>query len=472
MPTFFWSFLRSHQPSRSIWLTLSLLVCGLSLAMAVEPSDRNVRRTATTPNIILIVADDLGYGDVGSYGQNEIKTPNLDRLAAEGIRFTQAYAGNTVCAPSRCSLLTGMHSGHSRVRSNVQVPLEPTDYTLGDLAKRSGYRTAAIGKWALGWEGSTGHPNRRGFDEWFGFLDQSHAHEYYPAYLWRNEDARPMSGNQNGRRGDYAPDWFERAATNFVRIYEDKPFFLYFASTIPHANNERGTNGMEVPSLGQYRNQPWPEPEKAKAAMITQLDATVGRMMEDLKRRRIDRDTVVIFTSDNGPHSEGGVHANFFKSSGKLRGIKRDLYEGGIRVPLIVRWPGVIKPGTTSDRPVAFWDMLPTMADLLQTNLPVKTDGLSFAAVLRGKEPAATHDHFYWEFHERGYQRAVRSGDWKAVQLAEGKPVELYNLAEDPSEKKECAAEHPEIVARLTALMKSSADPFVAPVEKSPFKRN
>ena len=450
------------------------IACALTLLECVRaaiPADRNPRRTAATPNLVLIVADDLGYGDLGCYGQRDVLTPNLDRLAAEGLRFTQAYAGNTVCAPSRCTLLTGRHSGHGRVRSNVQVPLEPDDFTLGDLAKRSGYRTAVFGKWALGWEGSTGTPNRRGFDEWFGFLDQSHAHEYYPTYLWRNEEPRPLSGNQGGARRDYAPDWFDRAATNFIRIYEDKPFLLYFPSTLPHANNELGTNGMEVPSLGIYRDQPWPAPEKAKAAMISRLDASVGRIMDDLRARHIDQDTVVMFTSDNGPHSEGGVHASFLHSSGPLRGIKRDLYEGGIRVPLIVRWPGHIKPGTTVDRPVAFWDILPTVADLLQTNLPAKTDGVSFAAVLEGREPKANHDHFYWEFHERGYQRAVRSGDWKAIDLGEGKPVELYNLAEDPAEKQECAAAHPEIVARLREVMRTAADPFVQPENKSPFKR-
>ncbi len=460
-----------RRPACYLWITGILAWVQSALVIAAPPEDRNPRRTATTPNVVLIVADDLGYGDLGSYGQNDVKTPNLDRLAAEGMRFTQAYAGNTVCAPSRCTLLTGRDSGHGRVRSNVQVPLEPGDFTLGDLAKRSGYRTAAFGKWALGWEGSTGHPNRRGFDEWFGYLDQSHAHEYYPTYLWRNEETRPLPGNQGAVRRDYAPDWFDRAATNFIRIYEDKPFFLYLASTLPHANNELGTNGMEVPSLGIYRDRPWPPPEKAKAAMISRLDASVGRIMDALRARRIDQDTVVFFTSDNGPHSEGGVHANFLHSSGPLRGIKRDLYEGGLRVPLIVRWPGHIKPGTTSDGPVAFWDVLPTMADLFQTNLPVKTDGLSFATVLQGKEPTASHDHFYWEFHEKGYQRAVRAGDWKAIDLGEGKPFELYNLAEDPAEKRECSADHPEVVARLKELMRTSADSFTQPEEKSPYKR-
>ena len=433
--------------------------------------DRNPRRTATTPNVILIVADDLGYGDLGSYGQNQILTPNLDRLAAEGLRFTQAYAGNTVCAPSRCALMTGLHSGHGRIRSNVQVPLTPEDFTLGDLAKRSGYQTAAFGKWAMGWEGSTGHPNRRGFDEWFGYLDQSHAHDYYPAFLWRNEQPWTLPGNAGGQRRDYAPDWFERAATNFIRISEDRPFLLYLPTTIPHANNERGTNGMEVPSLGIYRDRPWPAPEKAKAAMIGRLDTLVGRLMEDLKGRGIDDDTLLIFTSDNGPHREGGVDPAFFKSSGKLRGIKRDLYEGGIRVPLIVRWPGKIRPGTISDLPVAFWDLLPTLAEVLQTNLPVKTDGISFAATLFGKPPASVHEYFYWEFHEKGYQRAVRSGNWKGVRLAEGAAIELYNLADDAAEKSDVAAAHPEVVAKLEKFMTEAASPWTPPVEKSPFKR-
>ena len=331
----------------------------------VVTGETNPRRTATTPNVILIVADDLGYGELGCYGQKQILTPNLDRLAAEGIRFTQAYAGNTVCAPSRCSLMTGLHSGHGRIRSNVQVPLTPEDFTLGDLAKRSGYQTAVFGKWAMGWEGSTGEPNRRGFGEWFGYLDQNHAHDYYPSFLWRNGQTWLLPGNQGGQRRDYAPDWFERAATNFIRINEDRPFLLYFPTIIPHANNEMGTNGMEVPTLGIYRDRPWPGPEKAKAAMISRLDATVGRLMEQLKARKIDEDTLILFTSDNGPHQEGGVDPAFFQSSGGLRGIKRDLYEGGIRVPLIARWPGKIRPGTTSDLPVAFWDILPTLAEVL-----------------------------------------------------------------------------------------------------------
>jgi arylsulfatase A-like enzyme len=432
-------------------------------------ADTNPRRTNTTPNIILILADDLGYGELGSYGQTKIRTPNLDRLAAEGMRFTDAYAGNTVCAPSRSALLTGKHSGHGRVRSNVQVPLAPEDVTIAEVLRAAGYHTGAFGKWALGWEGTTGTPNKKGFEEWFGYLDQVHAHDYYPAYLWRNDVQRWLAGNEGGKRGEYAPDWFAKVAANFVRLNEDNAFFLYFPTIIPHANNELGTNGMQVPSLGIYDKEPWPAAEKAKAAMITRLDAFVGTLMEDLRKRKIDRDTLILFSSDNGPHREGGVNPAFFHSAGPFRGIKRELYEGGIRVPLLARWPGHIRPGMTNSQPIAFWDMLPTIAELVGVEPPKGLDGLSFAPALFGKEPARTHAYLYWEFHEKGYQQAVRRGPWKGVRPDADQPLELYNLAHDPGETHNVAAGHPDMVKQLEADMKEAADPWVQPEEKSPY---
>jgi arylsulfatase A-like enzyme len=424
----------------------------------------NLRRKGTAPNVILILADDLGWGDLGCYGQEKIRTPNIDRLAASGMRFTQAYAGNTVCAPSRSALMTGMHSGHGRVRSNVQVPLQTDDVTLAEVFKTSGLRCAAVGKWALGWEGTTGHPNRQGFEDWFGFLDQGHAHDYYPSFLWRNEVRFSNWRNANGERIEYAPDWFARFATNYVQVHEDHPFFLYVASTFPHANNERGARGMEVPDFGSYAREDWPEPEKGKAAMIERLDRLVGEIVGRVNRSRIGSETVILFTSDNGPHVEGGVSTNFFRSSGPFRGLKRSLYEGGIRVPLLVSWPGHIAAGTTNDLPVALWDLLPTLAELTGSAVPAHLDGVSFAASLFGKVPTRRPACLYWESHENGYAQAVRFDDWKAVRPGTNAPVELYHLGEDPGETRDRASEQPETVARAMSLIRESALPWTAPI--------
>lgn len=450
----------------SFRFALATLLCAWTGAALMASPAKPSRRT-TLPSIVLIVADDLGYGDLGCYGQTTIKTPNLDRLAAEGMKFTQAYAGNTVCAPSRCSLMTGKHTGHSRIRSNAQVPLEPDDVTIAEALRTAGYRTGAVGKWALGWEGTTGHPNQQGFEEYLGWLDQSHAHDYYPSFLWRNNDRFELPGNTGGRRTEYAHEWLTKFATNFVRIHEDQPFFLYLAPTLPHANNERGTNGMEVPSLGDYAREPWPGPEKGKAAMITYLDSMVGTLMADLKRRKIDEDTLVIFTSDNGPHQESGVKPAFFQSSGPLRGIKRDLTEGGIRVPFIARWTGQIRAGVTNSQPIAFWDVLPTLAEIGRAAKPRKLDGISFAPSLFGRKQTNQHDFFYWEFHERGYQKAARTGDWKGLKLAPDKPLELFDLATDLGETNNVAAAHPEIVAKIEDYLATAADEFVAVTNKA-----
>ncbi|MBN8248462.1 MAG: arylsulfatase [Verrucomicrobia bacterium] len=439
---------------------LLALVAGGAALHGARPS-----RPSKLPNIVLIVADDLGYGDLGCYGQTRIRTPHLDRLAAEGLRFTQAYAGNTVCAPSRCALMTGRHTGHARIRSNAQVPLEPDDITIAEVLRNAGYKSGAVGKWALGWEGTTGHPNAQGFTEFLGYLDQVHAHDYYPAFLWRNALPFFPPGNQNGRRTEYAPAWLLKGATNFVRLCEDRPFFLYFTPILPHANNERGTNGMEVPDLGEYAREDWPAPEKAKAAMITYLDDMVGQVIADLRKRRLDDTTLVLFTSDNGPHQESGVQPQFFQSSGPLRGIKRDLYEGGIRVPLIAWWPGTIAAGTTNSRPVALWDLLPTFAEVAGTTAPKGLDGASFAPLLFGRKLEREPKPFYWEFHERGYQKAARIGDWKAVQLATNQPIELYDLKSDPGEARNVAAENPTVVRELTEYLTTAADPWTPPAE-------
>ena len=404
------------------------------------------------PNIVFILVDDLGYGDLTSYGQEKIKSYHLDRMAAEGLRFTSAYAGSTVCAPSRSALMTGLHTGHTRIRGNAKVPLGTNDLTVAELLQKSGYTTALIGKWGLGNEGTTGEPNRKGFTEFFGYMDQTHAHNYYPDHLWRNGMKLPLEANADGKKGIYAPDMFARAAVNFVNQYRDVPFFLYFALTLPHAHNELGRktgNGMEIASDHPYGEFDWPQTEKNKAAMITRIDVYVGMILDAIKKQGLDEQTIVIFSSDNGPHKEGGVDPAFFKSSGPLRGIKRDLYEGGIRVPAIVRWPGQIAPGTTSDFPWAFWDFLPTACELAKVPLPEgrKLDGQSIMPTLLG-QTQKPHEFLYWEFHEGGSQQAVRTGDWKAVRKFGG-PLELYNLKTDLGETNNVASANADVVKRI-----------------------
>ncbi len=458
------------------WLGRVLLL-GLAGALVLPASAAQPAGPGRRPNIIFILADDLGYGDLGCYGQAKIKTSNLDQLAAAGMRFTQFYAGSTVCAPSRCALMTGLHTGHALIRGNAKVALRPEDLTVAEVLKRSGYRTCLVGKWGLGDEGTTGVPQKKGFDQFLGYLDQTHAHDYYTDYLWRHDpptDAKQgydgrviFPENQGGKKGLYADDLFTTAALSFIRINKPerlnhyRPFFLYLAYTIPHANNEEGRrtgNGMEVPSDAPYSDQGWPPPEKNKAAMITRMDADVGRLMEELKKLKIEDNTVVFFSSDNGPHKEGGVDPKFFHSSGPLRGLKRDLYEGGIRVPLIARWPRKIKAGAVSDQPWAFWDFLPAAAEIAETKLSEreKLDGLSLLPTLLGQPQTNRHEFFYWEFHERGFQQAVRMGDWKAVRPAVGAPLELYNLQVDPGEKDNVAAKSPQVVARIEDYLKTA----------------
>jgi arylsulfatase A-like enzyme len=423
------------------------------------------------PSIIFILADDLGYGDLGCYGQGKIKTPNLDRLAAEGLRFTSFYAGSTVCAPSRCALMTGLHTGHAYIRGNRILALRPEDRTVAEVLKQAGYHNGLVGKWGLGNEHTTGVPQNKGFDDFVGFLDQAHAHDYYTDHLWHYDSAtgrdqqQTFYENMDGKKQLYVHDLFTTAATNFVRIHRPdqfnhfQPFFLYLAYTIPHANNEEGSrtgNGMQVPSDAPYSDQPWPQTEKNKAAMITRLDRDVGRLMDRLRQLGIEDNTILFFSSDNGPHKEGGVDPSFFSSSGPLRGIKRDLYEGGIRVPLIARWPGRIKAGQVNDAPWAFWDFLPTAAELAGAPAPANLDGLSMLPTLLGQTQTNRHEFLYWEFHERGFQQAVRMGDWKALRPQPGRPLELYNLKTDLGEKHNLAAQNPEVVAKIEEYLKTA----------------
>jgi arylsulfatase A-like enzyme len=446
-----------------------VVLCPVVLTETGFAATTNSAVKAPKPNIVLILADDLGYGDLGCYGQKKIKTPNLDKLAAEGIRFTDAYAGSTVCAPSRAALMTGLHSGHNRIRGNSNKGLTSEDITVAEVLKNAGYYNVLFGKWGLGDEGSPGVPQKKGFDEFAGYLNQTHAHDYYTDHIFRyapkfNFDGRmELPENWNGKKGLYIPDLLTNAALNFLRLAEPNPrnppppFFLFLSTIIPHANDEEGRrtgNGMQVPTDVPYSDESWPQVEKNKAAMITRLDSTVGAILDALKRYHLESNTLVLFSSDNGPHQEGGVDPKFFNSSGPLRGIKRDLYEGGIRVPLIARWPGTIKPGQTSTEVCTFWDFLPTAAELAGAKTPPNLDGISIVPTLLGKPQTNHHDLVYWEFHERGFQQAGRMGDWKAVRPQAGEPLELYDLKNDIGEKTNVADKHPDVVAKMDALLK------------------
>lgn len=429
------------------------------------------------PNIIYILADDLGYGDLGCYGQKKIHTPNIDKLANQGMRFTQHYAGSTVCAPSRCSLMTGLHTGHTYVRGNKatkpmgQLPLPENTSTVAKLLKSAGYSTALIGKWGLGGPESSGTPKKQGFDYFYGYLCQSHAHNYYPEFLFRNDERVLLKGNKidnprpNGsgvasKRGQYSHDLIADEALQFVNKNADNPFFLYLALTIPHANNEARGKGMEVPDYGEYKNKDWPDPQKGYAAMISRMDKDVGRMMKQLKDLGILDNTLVIFTSDNGPHREGGADPEFFDSNGQLRGIKRDLYEGGIRVPMIAHWSGKIKPGSVTNHISAFWDFLPTACDISGVNTPPYIDGISFLSTMLGNTAEQTkHEYLYWEFHEAKYtKQAVLYNNWKLVKHDSSKPAELYNLDNDIEEKHDISLKYPEILEKVEKMFNNRTD--------------
>jgi arylsulfatase A-like enzyme len=416
-----------------------------------------VAQNRRRPNIVFLLADDLGYGDLGCYGQKRIATPNIDRLASEGMRFRQAYAGCTVCAPSRCALMTGKHSGHGRVRGNAnpEVALAAEDVTVAEVLQKAGYRTGMFGKWGLGDAGTTGMPNLKGFDEFFGYHTQQMAHTYFPQELWENDHEYTVGGNL-GVKKVWSPDLILPRALKFIDENRERPFFLYVPFTMPHANNELGSatgDGMEIPDRGQYEKEAWPSPEKGFAAMVTRMDADVGKVLAKLKSAGLEEDTVVFFTSDNGPHHEGGHDAAFFGSSGPLRGVKRDLYEGGIREPSIVKWLGRVKAGTVSDQVWAFWDFLPTAAEIAGARAPAGIDGISMAAAFTGGAQKQ-HEYLYWEFHEGGFSQAVRMGDWKGVRVkSRAAPIQLYDLAQDLGETRDMAREHPDVVERIRQIM-------------------
>lgn len=446
----------------------SLLACGGGMH-----SDEANAPTGP-PNILLIVADDLGYGDLGSYGQRAIRTPNLDRLANQGLRFTNFYAGSTVCAPSRASLMTGQHTGHTAIRGNIStppmgnMPLPDAAFTVAEMLQGAGYRTGLIGKWGLGGPGSEGEPNRQGFDYFYGYLDQSHAHNYYPEFLFRNTERIPLdnvvpepkrtsgAGYSTTRR-EYSHDLIADEALQFIERETGQPFFLALTLTVPHANNEGRELGMEVPDLSIYADYPWPRPVKGHAAMITRMDADIGRIMQQLDELGIADNTVVLFTSDNGPHREGGYAPELNDSNGRLRGIKRDLYEGGIRVPLIVRWPGNAPPAVDTNHVGAFWDLFPTFAEIAGVELTQRIDGRSLYSSFVGRSARGQNRTLYWEFHEgNASKQAIRMGKWKGVRLSPSSPIELYDLEEDLGETTDVARSRPGVVNQIRELMDTS----------------
>lgn len=436
-----------------ILLSIAAILSCIGIASAAEPATKK-------PNIIFILADDLGYGDLGCYGQKLIQTPNIDQLAKEGTRFTQCYAGSTVCAPSRCALMTGYHTGHGFVRGNLpgkDLALRAEDKTVAELLKKEGYTTGLIGKWGLGEENTAGAPHKKGFDYSYGYLNQNHAHNYWTDHLFRNGErvALPnvLEKKKVVKAVQYTHDLFAKEALDFIEKNKDKNFFLDLCFTIPHAK-------LEPPDDKPYSDKDWDPPSKNFASMITRMDTDIGKLMKKLKDLKLDENTIVFFSSDNGPHKEGGIQPKFFKSSGPLRGIKRDLYEGGIRVPMIARWPGKVAAEATSDQVMAFWDFLPTAVELAGAKPPAGIDGISMVPALLGEKAAGrkqdNHEFLYWEFHEKGFHQAVRMGDWKYVKqpVAEGKIGELFNLKDDVGETKNLADKYPEIVKKMEDYLK------------------
>lgn len=444
--------------SPKAWMLLSIaagiaLPCGLPLTRALLAADK--------PNIIFILADDLGQGDLGCYGQQKIKTPNLDRMATQGTRYTQAYSGTAVCAPSRTSLLTGLHMGHSPVRANREVvdgegqmPLPEKTVTVAQLLKGQGYATACMGKWGMGMFETTGSPFKKGFDHFYGYNCQRHAHSYFPEYLYANAKRIELPENKNGAKKTYADKLIQKDVLSWVEQQGQKPFFLYYATTLPHGS-------YEIDDLGAYADKTeWTEKAKTYAAMVTRLDQNVGELVALLKKMGVEKKTLILFAGDNGPaFGETTPTAQFFNQSmnGQLRGIKRSLYENALRQAAIAYWLGTIPAGRVSSEPWAFWDFLPTCAELAGATYPAgyTPDGLSLVSFLKGG-PAPQRDFFYWELHEGGFKQAVRFGDWKAVRNGGKGKIELYDLATDQAEKHDLAEKQPEKVKQAETLLKTA----------------
>jgi arylsulfatase len=458
-----------------MWLPLLLATSGTLSAIVADEDDG---KPAQRPNLVLIVADDLGVGELGCYGQQRIETPRIDAMAREGLRFTRFYAAAPVCAPARCSLLTGLHGGHAFVRDNMEFPdegqlaLPAGTVTLPRLLQQAGYETFMVGKWGLGGPRTSGEPDRQGFDHWFGYYCQRQAQTFYPDHLWRDGKRVRLPGNRDdGLSGtQYAHDLFLEEVERFLRGPRAKPFFLYLPFTLPHVALQPEEEDLaryrgrfeETPYDGEYGYVPHETPRAAYAAMVSRLDRDVGRVLDLLREIGAEEETLVLFVSDNGPtHDAGGADTRFFASTGGLRGRKGTLYEGGIRVPLVARWPGKVPAGRTSAWLGAHYDLLPTLLEVAGAPCPSGIDGLSFAAELRG-ERSPEHEFLFWEFHGYGGQQAVRLGRWKGVRfdlLERISPLELYDLEASEREAKNVAAEHPEVVARMLAILEHERTP-------------
>jgi arylsulfatase A-like enzyme len=464
---------------------IATLIMVFSFLSCKEKTEASLK--TLPPNIIYILADDLGYGDLSCYGQKKFKTPNIDKLASQGMLFTQHYSGSTVCAPSRSALLTGMHTGHTMIRGNKEVrpegqyPISDDTFTLAEVMKKAGYTTGAFGKWGLGFPGSSGDPTNQGFDTFFGFNCQRLGHNYYPRHLWHNRDSILLKENFGEKKGIYAPSLIHEKTLQFIENNKKNPFFLYVASIIPHAelvapeNILKKYRGKYLPEMQykgvdngpNYRNGGYESQDESHAAfvaMIDILDNQVGEIMKKVEETGIADNTIIIFTSDNGPHVEGGADPNYFDSNGPLKGTKRDLYEGGIRVPMIVSWPGRIIPNSKTDHISAFWDIFPTFTDIVTAQNPKNIDGISFLPVILGDtKNQKKHDYLYWEFHERGGRQAIRKGDWKAIKYNVFKnpdaPFELYNLAEDIGEDNNIADKHPDVLEEMEEILKRARTP-------------
>jgi len=445
--------------TRREWLQMAGLgAAAAALARPLAALAADGPATLSRPNIIFVLSDDLAQGDLGCYGQKLIQTPRLDRMAAEGTRYLQAYSGTTVCAPSRTSLITGLDMGHSPIRANSeigaegQMPLPESTVTVAQILKSAGYAAACMGKWGMGMFDTTGSPLKKGFDHFFGYNCQRHAHSYFPKYLYNDDRRVELPDNAGGEKRTYAQNLIADDVLAWVRKQKDRPFFLFFAITLPHGN-------FEIDDQGIYKDKPWSEQEKNYAAMVTRLDSDVGRLLDLLKELKIDDRTLVMVAGDNGssfpPSSPLGKR--FEQAANGLRGFKRELYEGGLRQAAIARWPRIVPAGRVTDEPWAFWDFLPTAAELAGAKLPdgFKPDGYSLVEFLKGG-PAPKRDYFYWELHEGRAIQAVRFGNWKAVRNGPAKPIELYDLGKDPAEATNLAAAQPELVAKAEALMKAA----------------
>jgi arylsulfatase A-like enzyme len=451
---------------RSFLRKIAAGTVAMSMPLRLKASQSNDDR----PNIIFIMADDMGYGDLGCYGQKKIHTPNIDKIAAEGMRFTDCYSGSTICAPSRSVLMTGQHTGHTRVRGNMctvggtigykgnrqvrRMFLTNEDITIGQVLQKAGYRTCLVGKWHLGAYDPNAGPLDRGFDEFYGWtINAGQTGGYYPSQRYRNRQLYDVEENQNGQQGQYSPDMCTNEAIEFLKSNKNRRFFLYLASDSPHSP-------FQVPDLGPYKDMDWPEPMKIYAGMIHRLDQNIGRLMQTLREFQLDDKTIVFFCSDNGPRSEPTQQqtqvAEFFDSNGPFRGYKRDLYEGGIRVPMVVRCPGKVPVGTTSNFPWYFADVLPTAAELALIEAPKNIDGKSIVPVLLGKQQNLGDRFLYWEYFESGFQQAVRWKQWKAIRLKRGEPLVLFDLSKDLAEEHDIASEHPDIIEQIEEYLKTA----------------